>query len=262
MTTATLSPRRAARIAGIGYLTIFVLAIFANFFVVEALVESGDAAATAANIADSEGMFRAGLVAFTVVFVLDVVIAWALFVLFRGTNRDLSLLAAWFRLTYTVLLGVGLVFFFVALRVITGSGFEGAASDAQVLLAIEAFEFAWLIGLVCFGAHLILLGRLAARSGEAPRALGWVLAVAGSAYIADTLARAVLSDYASVEGLFLAIVAVPSVIGELWFTVWLLGRAGRSGPEAGLEAETAAPAALVGEARRDAAVAALRRPQA
>jgi hypothetical protein len=246
MTTEAITPRRAARIAGIGYLAIFFLAIFANFFVVEALVESGDAAVTAANIADSEGMFRAGLVAFTVVFVLDVVIAWALYVLFRGVNRDLSLLTAWFRLTYTVLLGVGLVFFFVALRVVTGSGFEGAGADAQALLAIEAFEFAWLIGLVCFGAHLILLGRLVVRSGEAPRALGWVLAAAGAAYIADTLARAVLSDYASVEGLFLAIVAVPSVIGELWFTIWLLAKAGRHAPEAEAPPETAASAALVG----------------
>ena len=56
----TISPRRAAIIAGIGYAAIFVLAIFANFFVREGLVVAGDAAATFANIAESETLFRAG----------------------------------------------------------------------------------------------------------------------------------------------------------------------------------------------------------
>jgi hypothetical protein len=50
-----VSPRRAALIAGIGYLIIFVLAIFANFFVVEGLVVPGDATATVDNITGSEG---------------------------------------------------------------------------------------------------------------------------------------------------------------------------------------------------------------
>jgi hypothetical protein len=40
------------------------------------------------------------------------------------------------------------------------------------------------------------------------------------------MARAVMSDYADVENLFLAIVAVPSLIGELWSTVRLLRRGG------------------------------------
>lgn len=227
---AELTPRRAALIAGAGYLAIFVLAIFANFVVIGGLVESGNAAATAENIMESEGLFRAGIVAFTFVFVIDVVVAWALYVLFRNLNRDLSLLAAWFRLVYTVLLGVALIFFFVALQLLSGADYLAAFGagqvDAHALLAVDAFNYAWLVGLVCFGVHLILLGYLVGASGWASRVLGYVLMVAGVAYIIDTLARAVLADYADVEGIFLAIVAVPSVIGELWFTVWLLRKGG------------------------------------
>jgi hypothetical protein len=40
--SGSYSPRRAARIAGISYLTMFVLAIFANFVVREGLIEPGD----------------------------------------------------------------------------------------------------------------------------------------------------------------------------------------------------------------------------
>lgn len=230
------TPRRAAIAAGIGYLVIFVLAVFANFVVVTGLIEPGDAAATAENIVESEGLFRAGLVAFAIVFVVDVVVAWALFVVFRSLSRDVSLLAAWFRLVYTVFLGVGLIFFFVALQLLADAdyldAFEPGQLDAHVLLAVDAFEYAWLVGLVCFGAHLVVVGYLVVASRWTSPALGYVLMLAGVAYVVDTLARAVLPDYADVENLFLAIVAVPSVIGELWFTVWLL-RKGGTGADAG-----------------------------
>jgi Domain of unknown function (DUF4386) len=60
-TSAGVSARGAARIAGYGYLAISVLALFANFFVRERLIDPGDPATTAANISGSEGLFRAGL---------------------------------------------------------------------------------------------------------------------------------------------------------------------------------------------------------
>lgn len=242
MTTSIseVTPRRAGLIAGAGYLMIFVLAVFANFMVLGGLVEFGDAAATATNIVESEGLFRAGLVAFTVVFVVDVVVAWALYILFRSLSRDLSLLTAWFRLVYTVFLGVALIFFFVALQLLSGAqylaAFDPGQIEAHVLLAVDAFNYAWLVGLACFGLHLILLGYLVANSGWTSSALGYVLMAAGAAYIIDTLARAVIADYADFESLFLAIVAIPSVVGELWFTVWLLRKGGRHAQLTGVRA--------------------------
>lgn len=228
---AGISLREAARIAGYGYLAIFVLALFANFFVRERLIQPGDAVATAANILESEGLFRAGLVAFLVVFALDIVIAWALYVVFRTVNRDLSMLTAWFRLVYTTLLGVGVVSLFTALGLLSGTdylaSFPAGQLDAHVALSLEAFNDAWLIGLACFGVHLALLGSLGLRSGFVPRALALLLMVAGAAYVADTLAHALLANYADLEEVFLVIVAVPSLVGELWFALWLLLRGGR-----------------------------------
>jgi len=64
---------------------------------------------------------------------------------------------------------------------------------------------------------------------SAPRALGWLLAVAGVAYVVDTVAHLVLADDAAVANVFLVLVAVPSVLGEGWLGLWLLLRAGRAG---------------------------------
>lgn len=226
------TPRRAALIAGIGYVALFVLAIFANFFVREGLIVAGDATQTAANIAASEPLFRAGLVSFMAIFLIDVAVAWALYVLFRTVSRDLSLVTAWFRLVYTVLLGVAAIFFLQALQLLGGSGFLDVFTpeqlNAQALVAFDTFNSTWLVGLLAFGVHLVLLGVLVVRSHTAPRVLGYLLAVAGVAYMADTIAHTMLATYADYATAFTAIVAVPSVIAEGWFGLWLLIKGGKS----------------------------------
>ncbi|MEA3501592.1 MAG: DUF4386 domain-containing protein [Actinomycetota bacterium] len=144
-------------------------------------------------------------------------------------SKELSLLSAWFRLVYTVFLGVALIFF-VVLDLVSGAGYlavlEPGQIDAQMMLLLNAFNYAWLIGLAGFGIHVMLLGYLMLASDSAPRFLGILLAVAGAAYVFDTVANVMLSNYSEYETVFLLIVAVPSVIGELAFAVWLLARGG------------------------------------
>lgn len=226
-----INPRTAAVIAGIGYVILFAFAVFANFFVREGLVVTDDAQATAANIAESEGLFRLGMASFLAIFLVDVVVAWGLYIVFRRANRDVSLVAAWFRLVYTVFLGVALIYFFQALQFLSGSGFlesfDTAQREAQALVALDTFNSAWLIGLAAFGVHLVVLGGLILHSHAAPRVLGYVLIVAGAAYVIDTAAHSLLGNYSDYETAFIIMVAVPSVIAEGWMGLWLLLRAGK-----------------------------------
>jgi hypothetical protein len=220
-----VTPRRGARIAGVGYVLIYLLAIFANFAVLDGLVVDGDAAGTTVNVVGSLGLLRLAVVAFLAIFLLDVVVAWALHMVFRGVHRDLSLVTAWSRLTYTVFLGVGLVFLFQVLQLVGGDGYAALGTEqieAQVLLALTSFRTTWLVGLTAFGLHLVLLGVLVLRSRLVPRAMGALLVVAGLAYAADTVVHALVPDYAAVANLMLALVAVPSMIGEGWLGLWLL----------------------------------------
>ena len=228
----TRSLRWYAMVAGVGYVALFVLAIFANFLVREGLIVGGDAAQTAANVLESEGLFRWGMVSFLAIFVIDVVVAWALYVLFRSASQELSLVTAWFRIVYTVFLGVAVIFFYQGLQLLSGSEFltvfDTGQLEAQALMAFDSFNSTWLIGLLTFGVHLILLGRLLIKSNQGPRLLGLVLIVAGAAYVTDTVAHTVLSNYADYEGILLAIVAVPSILAEGWMALWLLLRGGKA----------------------------------
>jgi hypothetical protein len=225
------SPRTAALIAGWSYVALFILGFFGNFFVRERLVEAGDAAATFQNIADGETLVRLAIVGFTAAFVLDVVVAWALHHVFRPAGAATSALAAWFRIVYTVFLGAAVVFLFDALALAGGgagvTSLEQPAREAHTMLALEAFNATWLVGLTCFGVHLALLGVMSIRSTVAPRALGVVLILASAAYVFDTLAYSMLSIYTDNEGIFTAIVALPAVVAEASLMIWLLGRAGK-----------------------------------
>ena len=172
--------------------------------------------------------------------------------IFRTVGRDLSLVAAWSRLVYTAFLGVAVIFFFQGLQLLDGTGLGAIPADeraAQALVAFETFNSTWLIGLLAFGLHLILTGAIILRSGIAPRGLAVVLVVAGLAYVIDTGAHTLLADYAEYADAFTAMVAVPAVLAEGWFGLWLLLRAGRGGgiatPTVGLGATDTGPAAQV-----------------
>ncbi len=242
------SVRSAARLAGLSYALVFVLAVYANFAVRMRLVDLDDAAATTRNLGGSDTSVRLAVAAFTVVFLLDVAIAWALYVVFRPAGARRALHAAWFRLAHTVFLGAAAVFLFLALRLATAGtyrdGLGAAGADAAAMLALEAFDTLWLVGLAAFGIHLVLVGRIIVTSRLAPGLLGWTLTVAGVAYVADTFAHLLLADYQLVAPVFLVLVAVPSVLGELWFTVWLLARAGRTPSTSSTPAASAGAAAV------------------
>ena len=179
MYTLTDTTRRtAARIAGVGYLALFVLAIFANFVVKQGIIDPTNAHATVAALREQESLFRIGLAAFVAVFLIDIAVAWALYVLVAPAGHGRSLLVAVFRVAYAIFLGVGAVFMFLGLQIATGATDLG---PDVALLMFAAFDFAWLVGLIAFGTHLVLLGVLIIRSRIAPRILGVLLAVAGPA---------------------------------------------------------------------------------
>ena len=90
------------------------------------------------------------------------------------------------------------------------------------MLFINAFNNGWIIGLVFFGIHLLVIGYLIFKSGIMPRILGILLIIASIGYLIDSFAKVLLSNYADYETIFLLIVALPGVIGELSLAIWLL----------------------------------------
>jgi len=229
--SSDISTHQAAWIAGLGYLVIIVLAIFAEFFIRSRLVVPGDPVSTTKNIVASEGLFRIGIRSYLIVAVADGVVAWALYIFLKPVNRSLSLLAAWFRVAHAIMLGIALTSLLGILQLVSGADYLAAILSgqlsAQVMLSFDAFNDGWLIGLVFFGVHCLILGYLMFRSGYVPRVLGVLLIIAAFGYLIDSFAHFLLPDYATYQTVFLLIVAVPAIVAELALCLWLLGQGPR-----------------------------------
>jgi hypothetical protein len=202
-----MNKRRLSLIAGLSYLIIFFAAIFANFFVIESILND-----PVQTIQDHHMMVRFGILAFLITVVFDVVVAWALLELYK--DHLLSLLSTLFRMMHAAIMGVAIFALVLALS-LTGS--------QEILNQIDIFNIIWLIGLFFFGIHLILLGRIIGK----PRIIGIFLVLAGAMYMIDTAAHFVLPDYEDYATIFLALVAIPSIAGEMAFSIWLLVKGGK-----------------------------------
>ena len=117
MTTNAIdaSPQRIARFGGALYLFILVASGFAELYVRGGLIVSGDPIGTAKNILASEPLFRISIAGEVLNDVCDVALSWVLYVLLRPVNRNLSLLAAFFRLVSATILCINKLSLFVAL---------------------------------------------------------------------------------------------------------------------------------------------------
>ncbi|MBD3225669.1 MAG: DUF4386 family protein [Caldithrix sp.] len=203
-----MKPRTLSIIAGCSYLVIFFAAIFANFFVIESILKD-----PLVTIQQDHVMVRFGILAFLVTVVFDVIVAWALYELYR-TNK-FSALSTLFRMMHAAIMGVAVFALPVALESNTGQ---------EILKQIDIFNIIWLIGLFFFGIHLILLGVIIAK----PRIIAVFLTIAGIMYMVDTSAHFLLPNYEEYSTIFLALVAIPSIIGEMAFAIWLLVKGGKA----------------------------------
>jgi hypothetical protein len=109
--TGRASPYKAAKLAGLLYLVAMATGLFAEFYVhfPTSLIVSGDAAKTAGNILANERLYRIGIANNIITFVIDVALIWALYILLRPVNRNLALLAVFFRLVETTIACVAII---------------------------------------------------------------------------------------------------------------------------------------------------------
>ena len=202
-----MKPRSLSLITGTSYLVIFFAAIFANFFVLQAIIDN-----PVETITRSHLMVRSGIVAFLITVLFDVVVAWGLFELY--SKHSLTRLSTYFRLMHAAIFGVGVYALTLTLH----------ATTAQDILAhVNTFNTIWLIGLFFFGVHLLLLAKII----QKPKLIALFLFIAGVMYMIDTCAHFLIADYETYATIFLALVAIPSIIGEMAFSIWLLVAGGR-----------------------------------
>ncbi len=220
-----MTPVLYARIAGLAYLAIFILAIGANFGVLEGLLVRGDAAATLANITAHETGFRLAIAALFLVLFADLIVAWAFYVLFSPLAPKLTGLTLLFRVAYTISHIPFVVLLVIALRAATSDASLFAAPDVAVYELIRTHSAGFTYTLLFFGVHLVLLGVLALKTRGLPAILAVLITLAGVGYLVDGFGILLVPDlFAAIPLLGVFVVIVPALLGEGLLTLYLLIR--------------------------------------
>lgn len=214
-----LSPRTAASISGLGLLVMAVCAPLATLYFLPQGVVSADGAATLAKLRSNSTPYLIGVLLLFVTYLMDVVVAWALYWLLRPTQPALSLLCAWMRLVYTGLAFMGLMTTFGAFSLAHSSNLASQVSDAalqsEILFRLAQSSAISAAALTFFGFHLLFLSLAIWRSPYIPKLLALFVAVAGLAYPVYYGAQYIAPTLE--VGWLLAL-----GIGELIFMLWML----------------------------------------
>jgi hypothetical protein len=180
---AKSSPQFRARLAGGFSLLTILLGVFAQGFIAERLIVSGDAAATAANILSHEGLFRLGFALYLIELACQITMTVLLYDLLKPVNKSVSLLAAIFGLTGCGIKIISRIFFIAPVFVLGGSHYLSVFSKEQLqalaLLFLKVDYQAETMAMIFFGFYAIVKGYLVFRSTFLPRILGVLGVVAG-----------------------------------------------------------------------------------
>jgi hypothetical protein len=216
-----ISLSAAAIISGIAILVMAVTAPFAELYVFPKLIVYGNPVATTDNILSNINLFAKGIFAYLLTFIADIIAAWSLYILLKPVNRNLSLLMALFRFSYSIIAIVALLNLVSLFKLLNSNSYSAFLTtnqvQSQVMLSLTSFKNGWSFDIIIFGLHLLLLGFLIIQSKYIPKILGLLVLVSGSGYIITEL-----NPY--FFGNIDMHIARYTFLGELIFMLWLLIR--------------------------------------
>ncbi len=215
------SMNRIARFAGSFYLIFILTFVFASYLRSQFIV-SGDAVATAHNIATNELLPRMAFITELVSALFFVLAAWALYTLLKPVNKDLALLFLLLNLGGVVVECISMLNLFAALPLLSGADyltvFPADQLQSQALFYIDLYKDGLMVSQLFYSAWLLPLGYLVYRSSFLPRWLGILLILDFFGNLSWFLQFFLLPDY--------GILAYPGnaigFIAEISLTLWLL----------------------------------------
>lgn len=217
------SPQRQARIAGLLYLMVGILAGFAEAYVSGQIYVPGDATATAHNIVANASLVRAGVVADLAQATFFTFTGMALYRLLEHVNKNVARAMMTFVAISVAIMCLNRVHQFGALLVATDTTYSDAlgahGSDALVLILFELQHYGVLAAQIFFGLWLLPLGYLAYVSGMFPRVLGVLLMIGCACYLVDLFAQFLAPGPAAALAPFLH---TPPAVAEIAMVLWLL----------------------------------------
>jgi len=213
-----ISLKTAELISGFCLLVMVIAAPIAEMYAYPKLIVRNNLVETIETLSSHRNLFTTCILLYLLTFILDVVVAWSLYLLLKPVNAEVALLAAWFRISYTVVALIALLNLVSVYRIVFASTvftLDNQSIHLQVAQYINAFKSQWYFGLLFFSLHLIMLGFLVIRSSFIPKVFGVLLIITGLGYSLTTF-KPFLFPNTNID------FAAYTFYGEIIFMFWLL----------------------------------------
>jgi hypothetical protein len=214
--------KNPGRSAGLLYLLVSIPGAFALVYVPSKVFVHDNPAATINNITAFETLFRLGIAANLISQALFILVALALYELFKEVNRRHAALMMALIVVAIPIAFVNELNAIAALVLVHGADFlavfDQPQRDALALLFVRLHGQGFDLAGIFWGLWLFPLGLLVYRSGFVPRILGVLLIANCFTYLVDSLTSLVLPHYQPVVSRWMT----PFQFGELLFMLWLL----------------------------------------
>src|SRR5947209_8773491 len=126
------SPRFKARITGVFFLLTILTGIFAQGFISERLIVSGDAAATATSILTHKNLYQLGFTVYLIEMACQIIMTALFYELLKPAGKTVSLLALVLGLAGCVIKTFSRVFFIAPLFVLGGAHYLSVFNPEQL----------------------------------------------------------------------------------------------------------------------------------
>lgn len=171
---------KAARTAGLIYLSMILVAPFCLLYIPSKLIVRGNAAATADNILAHETMFRLSIFGDLIGQVIFICLGVAFYRLLRDVNKTWALLMLCLVLASAAVCFFNVINDIAALILFRGGDFlvvfDKPQRDALAMFFLRLYNHGQFIAEVFWGLWLLPLGLLIYRSGFIPRFIGvWLI---------------------------------------------------------------------------------------
>ena len=214
------SNKKLGRLAGLTYFVLVITGIFSLMYVPSQIYVSGDPSLTAANIKNSESLFRLGMAVEMISFVVFLLLPLILYKLFHPVNKTAAVLMVALAVISVPISFSAMINEFNVLRIIHSTDFPTPALELAVDYNMKRYFDGHLVAQIFWALWLFPLGYMVFKSGLIPKILGIFLMLGCIGYLIDFFGRVLLVDFSQMA--LASYITIPASIGEIGTCLWLL----------------------------------------
>jgi len=219
MTFSNISQNSLARLTGALYLLLVPLGVFGIIYIQEFLLVTGDTPQSIENILANETMYRWSILSAFTVQVIQILVAIAMYVLFKPYNRLAAILIVFFTIVAVPIAMLNELTHVGALMVLKSQALRDSFTieqiHASVQLLLDLHSDGLMIAHIFWGLWLIPMGYVVIKSDFIPSIIGGLLIFAGLGYMLDTL---LWFAFPNID----ILVSEFTFVGEPILTLWLV----------------------------------------